>query len=205
MVTFEPETTRLSMSTGSFGISIRNGLKIDTPTIAAIARSPPPALPPAGPHEPAVARGRGKARLKSCVIGGVLAETHRRLRDGALQDRAAQRILARKVWPRPASILARIGEQCFRCPAAHSRCAEWGRSFDHCDRNRADFPDLLSRMGENVLGLQPPRSSFARLGRKSKQAFASSVRPSRASIASSRRGAHADAVRRRPRRRVAPR
>jgi len=33
-----PETTRLSISSGSLGNSIRNGLKIDTVTIAAIDR-----------------------------------------------------------------------------------------------------------------------------------------------------------------------
>ena len=37
MVILVPDTTRLPMSTGSFGSSIRKGLKIDTPTMPASA------------------------------------------------------------------------------------------------------------------------------------------------------------------------
>ena len=39
IVILVPETTRLLISTGSFGSSIRNGLKTDTATMLAIART----------------------------------------------------------------------------------------------------------------------------------------------------------------------
>ena len=58
------------MSSGSLGNSIRNGLKIDTATIAAIARMHGRRNRDAQhPHHPAVARRDGKARLHSGLIG----------------------------------------------------------------------------------------------------------------------------------------
>ena len=66
------------MSTGSFGNSIRNGLKTDTTTIAAIASDHGRRDRDAQhPHHPAVARGHGKARLQAGLIGWVLNRIHR--------------------------------------------------------------------------------------------------------------------------------
>ena len=54
------------MSTGNFGISMRNGLKIDTPTMPAMRQRHRRRHRDAqDPHHPAVPRGRGKARLKA--------------------------------------------------------------------------------------------------------------------------------------------
>ena len=78
MVILVPETTRFPTSSGSFGNSIRNGLKIDIPTIAAIARDHGRGDRDAQhPHHSAMPRGDRKARLETSLIGRVLNRVHR--------------------------------------------------------------------------------------------------------------------------------
>ena len=66
------------MSTGSFGSSMRNGLKTETATIAGHRQDHRRRHRDAqNPHHPAVARRDGKARIHSGVIGWVLNRIHR--------------------------------------------------------------------------------------------------------------------------------
>ena len=66
------------MSSGSFGISMRNGLKTDTAMIGRHRQRHRRRHRDAqNPHHPAVARGDGKARLQSGLIGWILDRIHR--------------------------------------------------------------------------------------------------------------------------------
>ena len=181
------------MSSGSLGSSIRNGLKTDTVTMVAIASSTAAGTATRNTRTIRLWRAAtGKARVHSGLIGWVLNPNSLLLQNTGVVWRMTRQV--RPGWRKDhaPSILPAISGDAARTRPAHPspgplRPHANPRAMSVTETGRQDARKLSSATNARKCPRCPSRPGRASPGSAeiSKQACASSVRPSRASMASS--------------------